>query len=114
MIALIFATPGAAGQINFAEIAADTIRAITPARKLALVPKVAAPAADGMLTVAQFCAARSVSLTVPCMSRIGRKAAALSRAGGLLIGRAVDVFGEVNTYDAGVLAEAFAFIEAAE
>jgi len=110
MIALIIGVPAGA-HINFAEIAADTVRAITPARKLTLVPK-AAPAADGMLTVAQYCAARGVSLTLPCMSRIGRKAAALSRAGGLLIGRAVEAFGEVNTYDACVLAEAFAFIEA--
>ncbi len=112
MIALIFVTPGAAGHINFAEIAADTVRAITPARKLALVPKVA-PAAGGMQTVAQYCAARGVSLSSPCMSRIGRKAAALSRAGGLLIGRAFETLGEVNTYDAAVLAEAFAQIEAA-
>lgn len=111
MIALIFAT-GAGNRLNFTELAGDTIRAIDPVRKLAVVPKVA-PAADGMLTVAQLCAARGVSLAVPCMSRIGRKAAALSRAGGLLIGRAVEPFGEVNTYDAGVLAQAFAAIEAA-
>lgn len=110
MIAMIFV--GSTGaKLNFTEIAADTIRAIAPVRKLALVPKVA-PATDGMLTVAQFCAARGVSLTAPCMSRIGRKAAALSRAGGLLIGRTVEGY-EVNTYDLGVLAEAFAAIEAA-
>jgi hypothetical protein len=87
MIALIFAVPGAAGRINFTELAGDTVRSMTRgARTLSLVPTATqtSPAANGMLTVAQFCAARGALLTVPCMSRIGRKAAALSRAGGLL------------------------------
>ena len=57
---------------------------------------------------------RSVSLTIGCMSRIGRKASALSRAAGLTIGRAVEAYGEVNAYDADVLAQAFAFIEASK
>lgn len=73
---------------------------------LTLVPKTAP--AGGMQTVAQFCAGRGVSLTVPCMSRIGRKATALSRAAGLLMGRAEHDGFAVNTYDAGVLVEAFA------
>lgn len=116
MIALIFAVPGAGNTINFAEMAGDTIRSITRgARKLSLVPKDSpvVAAADGSLTVAQFCQLRGVSLTVACMSRIGRKASALTRAAGHVPGRAAqDGFGEVNTYDAAVLAQAFAFVEA--
>ena len=112
MIALIFAVPGAGGTINFAEFAGDTFRSVTRGvRKLSLV---SAPAAGAQLTVAQFCEARGVSLTIGCMSRIGRKASALSRAAALNIGRAVEAYGEVNTYDADVLAQAFAFIEASK
>lgn len=112
MIALIFAT-SVGSALNFTEIAADAIRAITPARTLSLVPKVAAPAADGKLTVAQFCAARGADLPLATLRKIGRKAAALSRTGGLMIGRAVEAFGQVNTYDADVLADAFEFVAAA-
>ncbi|WP_373987339.1 hypothetical protein [Duganella sp. BuS-21] len=57
MIALIFAT-SVGSALNFTEITADTVRAISPARKLSQVQKVAAPTADGKLTVAQFCRAR--------------------------------------------------------
>jgi hypothetical protein len=106
MIALIFAT-SVGSALNFTEATADTVGAIAPARKLSLVPKVA-PAADGKLTVAQFCAARGADLPLAVLSKIGRKASALSRAGGLVIGRAVEAFGEVNTYDANALAQAFA------
>lgn len=110
MIALIFATPGAGGSLNFAELAGDVVGGMMRSvRKLSLVP--AAPA--GMQTVAQFCAARGADLPLAMLSRIGRKASALSRAGGLLIGRATEAFGEVNAYDPAVLAEAFALVTAA-
>ena len=111
MIALIFAVPGAGNTINFAEMAGETLRSIAPVPKLSLVR---APVAGGPLTVAQFCEQRGVTLTIGCMSRIGRKASALSRAAGLTIGRAVEAYGEVNAYDADVLAQAFAFIEASK
>ena len=110
MIALIVGMPSG-GTYNFTELAADTLRSIAPVRKLSLVR---APVAGGPLTVAQFCEQRGVSLTIGCMSRIGRKASALSRAAGLTIGRAVEAFGEVSAYDADVLAQAFAFIEASK
>jgi hypothetical protein len=113
MIALIVGVPGAGSTFNFTELAGDAIRNLAPARKLALVPKLA-PAATGMVTVAQFCAARGADLPLATLSRIGRKAAALSRADGLLIGRAMEQFGEVNTYDSGVLAIAFNAIQAAQ
>lgn len=117
MIALIFAVPGAGNTINFAEMAGDTVRSITRgARTLSVVPKakLTSPAANAQLTVAQFCEQRGVMLSTTCMSRIGRKASALSRAAGLTIGRAVEAYGEVNAYDADVLALAFAFIEASK
>lgn len=110
MIALIVGAQ-VASTFNFTELAGDTIRNLLPARQLALVPK-QAPAATGMVTVAHFCAARGVDLPLAVMSRIGRKAAALSRADGLLIGRTMEQFGEVNTYDANVLALAFDAIQA--
>lgn len=113
MIALIVGVPGAGSTFNFTELAGDTIRNLVPARKLALVPKLA-PAKTSMVTVAQFCAARGADLPLVTLSRIGRKAAALSRADGLLIGRAMEQFGEVNTYDAHVLAVAFDAIQAAQ
>ena len=111
MIALIVGVPAAGSTFNFTELAGDAIRNLVPARKLALVPKLA-PAATGVATVAQFCAARGADLPLATLSRIGRKAAALSRADGLLIGRAMEQFGEVNTYDADVLALAFALVTA--
>jgi hypothetical protein len=115
VIALIFAAPTATG-FSVSEITSDTIRSLTrEVRKLSLVPKLApAPrSADGMLTVAQFCADRGIGLAVSDMSRIGRRAAALSRKGGMLIGRATDpAFGEVNSYDPAMLAKAFDQIDA--
>lgn len=113
MIALIVGVPGAGSTFNFTELAGDAIRNLVPARKLALVPKLA-PASTGMVTVAQFCAARGANLPLATLSRIGRKAAALSRADGLLIGRAMEQFGEVNTYEADVLATAFDALQAAQ
>ena len=112
MIALIVGVH-AGSTFNFTELAGDAIRNLVPARKLALVPNLA-PAATGMVTVAQFCAARGVKRTLAEMSGIGRRAAALSRADGLLIGRAEEQFGPVNTYDADVLALAFDAIQAAQ
>lgn len=112
MIALIVGAQ-VGSTFNFTELAGDAIRNLAPARRLTLVPKLV-PAATGMVTVAQFCAARGADLPLPVMSRIGRKAAALSRAGGLLIGRAEEQFGPVNTYDANVLAVAFDAIQAAQ
>lgn len=113
MIALIVGVPGAGSTFNFTELAGDTIRNLVPTRKLAVVPKLA-PAETGMVTVAQFCAAGGADLPLATLSRIGRRAAALSRADGLLIGRAMEQFGEVNTYDADVLALAFDAIQAAQ
>ena len=112
MIALIVGAQ-VGSTFNFTKLAGDAIRNLAPARKLAVVPKLA-PTSTGMVTVAQYCAARGADLPLPVMSHIGRKAAALSRADGLLIGRAMEQFGEVNTYDANVLALALDSIQAAQ
>lgn len=117
MIALIFGVPGATG-FDFKEVTGDTIKRLTSeARKLTLVPASlpVAKGGNGMLTVAEFCAERGVSVAFADMSRIGKRAAALSRKDGVLIGRAKDeLFGEVNAYDPGMLALAFAQIDSAD
>lgn len=113
MIALIVGVPGAGSSFNFTELAAETVTAAKRGTRLALVQP-APTAADGRQTVAQFCAARGVKRTLAEMSGIGRRAAALSRADGLLIGRVFECYGEVNTYEPAVLASAFAAAEAAQ
>lgn len=112
MIALIVGAQ-VGSTFNFTELASDAIRNLVPVRKLALVPKLP-PATTGMVSVAQFCAARGADLPLATLSRIGRKAAALSRADGLLIGRAMEQLGPVNTYEADVVALAFDAIQAAQ
>ncbi|KQQ40427.1 hypothetical protein ASF61_06650 [Duganella sp. Leaf126] len=106
MIALIVGAPSGSA-FHFTELAAD----LAPrAPRLSLV---AAAPADGRQTVAQFCAARGMTRTNTEMSRIGRRAAALSRAAGHLIGRVFEAYGEVNTYEPAVLTQAFEAAEAA-
>lgn len=111
MIAVFIGNPTASG-IDLRQLAANTLAA--PARHLKLVaPALAlAKGENGMLTVAGYCEQRGVNLSVRDMSRIGRRAAALSRKGGLLITRVQDVFfGEVNAYDPEVLVQAYEEID---
>ena len=117
MIALIFAVPGAGNTINFAEMAGDTVRSITRgARTLSVVPKTirTTSAANAPLTVAQFCAARGLNLSLSAMSTIGRKASKLTREAGNEPSRVTEDHFTVNAYDADVLAQAFAPIEASK
>ena len=114
MIALFFGSLSGSG-VDFKEVTGDTIKRIThEARKLTLVPPVLAPAKgeNGMLTVAGYCEQRGVSLAVRDMSRIGKRAAALSRKDGKLITRVQDdLFGQVNAYDPAMLELAYAQID---
>ena len=110
MIALIVGMPSGS-TFNFTELAADTLRSMAPVRKLSLVR---APAAGGPLTVAQFCATRGLSLSLSAMSTIGRKASKLTRDAGNEPSRVTEDHFTVNAYDADVLAQAFAFIEASK
>jgi hypothetical protein len=110
MIALIVGVPSAAG-LNLVQLASD---ALAPVKHLRLVkPLPIAKGENGMQTVVQLCAERRVELSISCMNRIGRRAAALSRKQDLQpVKVPCALFGEVNSYRADILALAYEQIEA--
>lgn len=111
MIALTIGLPTSAG-LNLVQLAgADLMK---PTRHLQLVKALAvATGENGMQTVAELAAARGAQLTIACMNRIGRRAAALSRKLDLQpVKVPCALFGEVNSYRADILAQAWAEIEA--
>lgn len=111
MIALIVGVPGASG-LNLLKLSgADLVK---PGNHLQLVKSMpVAKGEHGMQTVAELAAERGVQLSLSCMSRIGRRAATLSRKQDLQpVKVSCPLFGEVNSYRADVLAQAWAEIEA--
>lgn len=109
MIALIVGLPSVAG-LNVVQLAAPSAKA----NHLQLVQSLpVAKGADGMQTVAEFCAAQGAQLSLTAKNRIGRRAASLSRQHDLQpVKVACPLFGEVNSYRAEVLALAYERIEA--
>ncbi|MES2262086.1 MAG: hypothetical protein V4724_26495 [Pseudomonadota bacterium] len=134
MIALIFAVAGAAGWSTTEVVAHKPVQAVREVRKLLLVGgtdvaeraladqvaqiearRVAVAPGQTEFTVAQFCAARGLTLVMADMQRMGKAAAKFSRQHGLTIGRAADeLFGEVNAYCAVALEDALDAVGAAE
>jgi hypothetical protein len=110
MIALIIGVPSAAG-MNLVQVAAEDL---APKKHLQLVKSLpVAKGTDGMQTVAELCAARSITLSITDMNRIGRRAAALSRKQDLQpVKVPCALFGEVNSYRADILALAYEQINA--
>lgn len=109
MIALIIGLPTAAG-LNVMHMA----DALTAPRHLQLVKSLpVAVGVDGLQTVAQFCAARGADMALATMNKIGRRAASMSRKQDRQPVKVPCVmFGEVNAYDAAILAAAFGQITA--
>lgn len=109
MIALIVGLPSIDG-LNVVQLAIPSPRT----NHLQLVKSLpVAKGEHGMQTVAELAAARGVQLSLSCMSRIGRRAATLSRKQDLQpVKVSCPLFGEVNSYRADVLAQAWAEIEA--
>lgn len=111
MIALIVGLPSAEG-LNVIKLTdSDFTR---PASHLKLVESLpVAKGENGMVTVAELCASRGVMLSICDMNRIGRRSASLSRKQDLQpVKVPCALFGEVNSYCADILAQAWAEIEA--
>lgn len=112
MIALMLAIPGATG-FDVTEV---IVRPATPKLRLVGGTDMAKSELDVQIaeiearrtavepgqtefTVAQFCAAHGVTLTLSQMQGLGKAAAKYCRVQGLTIGRVADeLFGEVNAY----------------